>query len=260
MVDVKAISTSPFQPRQSTFDEDELKELAKTIQEVGLIHPPTVRQVSESQYELIAGERRYRAALLAGLTRIPVIIRTSNDEKSSIAALVENIQRVDLNPMELAEALNRVSNSLNLTQESLSQKVGLKRSSIANYFRLLSLPKPLQEAIRHKKISLGHAKVILSLESPKDQTRLYELIMSLNLSVRETEEKALNLSAKKTKVTKSSQEKRNIFIEQIQEALQRKMGTRVDFHGNEKKGSIELHYYSLSDLNRLLHELGYCEP
>ena len=259
VVDINAIVASPFQPRQDSFEEEELKQLALTIKEVGLIHPPSVRQTAENQYQLIAGERRYRAALIAGLTKIPVLVQATSDDKSSMAALVENIQRVDLNPVELAEALVRLSESLKLTQEALSQKVGLKRSSIANYFRLLSLPVPILDALRHKKLSLGHAKVILSVDSSKNQVRLYRMILALNLSVRESEDKAKSFGSKKKVSLPKKQSGRNIFIEQIKETLQRKMGTRIDFHGNEKKGSIELHYYSLSDLNRLLQELGYSE-
>lgn len=259
IVNLDAIVTNPFQPRTDSFEEEKLQELAQTIKEVGLLNPPLVRQLDSQSFELIAGERRYRAAKMAGLTQIPVIVRLASDQQSSLSALIENIQRVDLNPIELAIALNNLSKELGLTQEQLSDSIGLKRSSIANHLRLLSLPKKIQQAVIDQQISLGHAKVILSLKNEQDQIHLAQMIIRSSLSVRETEIKAEKMSRTASKAGALPRPNRNIFIEQIRDTLQKKLGTRVEFSGNEKKGSIELHYYSLSDLNRLLQKLGYTE-
>lgn len=259
LIDIDAICASPYQPRKDSFEEVQLHEMAQTIKQVGLIHPPLVRQLGPNQYELIAGERRYRAAKIAGLKKLPVMIQSSDNQKSALSALIENIQRVNLNPIELAAALKNLSESLSYTQEELSQAVGIKRSSLANHLRLLSLPQKVQSAITEKQLSLGHAKVILSLENPKDQEQLSQMIVGHSLSVREAEERAQTIKSKRPRTKKSSKGGRNIFLMQIQDSLQRKMGTKVEFNGDEKKGTISLHYYSLSDLNRLLGELGYSE-
>ena len=258
-VKIDSISPNPFQPRMDSFEEDQLQEMAKTIQQVGLLHPPVVRETEEGEYELIAGERRYRAAKLAGLKEIPVVIQKSDDKHSSLSALIENIQRVDLNPIELATAMKNLAANLNLTQEELSSYIGVKRSTIANHLRLLSLPREVQGAIKEKRLSTGHAKVILSLEKERDQLLLYQIVLRSNLNVRETEKKAESIKSKHFKIKKKNEENRNIFLEQIRDTLQNKMGTKVEFIGNAKKGVLQLHYYSLSDLNRLLHELGYSE-
>lgn len=259
IVDIQTILTNPFQPRTNSFEEEKLQELAQTIKEVGLFQPPLVRQLEGNLFELIAGERRYRAAKMAGLTQIPVIVRSLTDQQSSLSAIIENIQRVDLNPIELAVALNNLSKELSLTQEQLSEAIGLKRSSIANHLRLLSLPKKIQQALIDEQITLGHAKVILSLTNEQSQLQLTQMIIRSNLSVRDTELKAQKMGQKASKADKVVRSSRNVFIEQIKDILQKKLGTRVEFSGNEKKGSIELHYYSLSDLNRLLQKLGYTE-
>ncbi|MCH9633215.1 MAG: Stage 0 sporulation protein J [Chlamydiae bacterium] len=259
IIEIDLIKSNPFQPRIDSFETEKLNEMAQTIKQVGLIHPPLVRKTSEGVYELIAGERRYRAAKLAGLKQIPVLIKTASDSQSSLSALIENIQRVDLNPIEIAKAMKSIASSLSLTQEQLSSVIGVKRPSIANHMRLLSLPTKIQDALIEKTISLGHAKVILSLENKKEQTTLCEVIVRSNLTVREAEQKAEALKVKTLRKPAPSKSSRNIFLEQIKDMLQNKMGTKVDFVGDEKKGTIQLHYYSLSDLNRLLHELGYSE-
>lgn len=259
IIEIDLIKSNPFQPRIDSFETEKLNEMAQTIKQVGLIHPPLVRQAGENVYELIAGERRFRAAKLAGLKQIPVLVRTADDSQSSLSALIENIQRVDLNPIELAKAMKNIASSLSLTQEQLSTVIGIKRPSIANHLRLLSLPAKIQDALIQKIITLGHAKVILSLENEKEQVTLCEIIIRSNLNVREAEQKADLLRTKVLRKKPKHKSSRNIFLEQIRDMLQNKMGTKVDFVGDEKKGTIQLHYYSLSDLNRLLHELGYSE-
>ncbi len=259
IIKIDLIKSNPFQPRIDSFETEKLNEMAQTIKQVGLIHPPLVRLVGENVYELIAGERRFRAAKLAGLKQIPVLVKAANDSQSSLSALIENIQRVDLNPIELAKAMKNIANSLKLTQEQLSTVIGIKRPSIANHLRLLTLPTKIQDALIQNTISLGHAKVILSLENEKEQIALCEIIVRSNLNVREAEQKSELLRTKALRKKTKRKSSRNIFLEQIRDMLQNKMGTKVDFVGDEKKGSIQLHYYSLSDLNRLLHELGYSE-
>lgn len=257
VVQIDSISPNPGQPRVDSFDLEELEALSQTIKSVGIIHPPLVQKKGEGAYELIAGERRLRAAKLAGLKKIPVLIQSAEKGSSSLPALIENIQRVNLNPIEFARALKKLMDEKNMTHEELGERIGIKRTSLSNQLRLLNLPEVIQRALIHNQITFGHAKVILSLETVSQQTSLFQIIVRSKLSVRETEKRAEMI--KKKKKTPKKKLNRNIFLEQISESLQKKMGTRVEFLGNEKKGMIQLHYYSLSDLNRLLHELGYSE-
>lgn len=257
VVEIDSISTNPNQPRKDSFDTEELESLAMTIKSVGIIHPPLVRKTKEGFYELIAGERRFRAAKLAGLKKIPVLVTLAEDKSSSLSALIENIQRVNLNPIEYAKALKALLDDQEMTHEVLSQTLGIKRTSLSNQLRLLNLHENIQQALINEHITTGHAKVLLSLENQKDQMSIFQMVIRSKLNVRETENKALQIKKNSPKPKKVLP--KNIFLEQISEALQKKMGTRVEFVGNEKKGVIQLHYYSLSDLNRLLHELGYSE-
>lgn len=193
-VDIHSIRVSPFQPRK-VFTKEELEDLIASIQSVGLIHPPVVREIrSGSQvlyYELIAGERRWRAMQQAGYTMIPVILKHRlSDDTAAEATLIENIQRVDLNPLEMAEAFKKLIEVFGLTQDKVAVKVGKKRSTVANYLRLLSLPDPIRAHIHSGKVTLGHAKVILSLEDPKLRVLLSERIMERQLAVREAEREA----------------------------------------------------------------------
>lgn len=256
-VDIALVRVNPHQPRQDSFVEEELESLASTIERVGIIHPPLVRKTSTGHYELIAGERRYRAALIAGLKTIPVCIKEASDIESSLSAIIENIQRKNLNPIELAQAFKKVIEKNGYTHEEMSKEVGIKRTSLSNQLRLLTLPDSIQKALVDGTLSLGHAKVILSLPTQSQQISLFQIIIRSKLSVRDAELKAQQFLKEKTK--KAKLRSRNIFLEQISESLHKKLGTRVDFAGNEKKGMIQLHYYSLSDLNRLLNELGYTE-
>lgn len=259
IVDLDLIQANPNQPRTDSFGENELLELAQTIKQVGIIHPPLVRKISDTVYELIAGERRFRAAKLAGLKQIPVIVKNLDDDKSSLAALIENIQRVDLNPIEQAKAIKTIANQMQLTHEELSETLGLKRASLTNLVRLLSLPEIIQKALINKEITTGHAKVILSLQHSKDQITLFQMIVRGKSSVRDAEKLALKMDKKQTPLKKPESRSGNIFLKQIQESLQKKWGTKVEFSGSEKQGIIQLHYYSLSDLNRLLNAIGYSE-
>lgn len=245
------IQVSPYQPRRH-FAREELEELAQSIRAVGLIHPPTVRYLPESEkYELISGERRLRAAELAGLTQIPVLVRQTSSLDAAQAALIENIQRVDLNPIEIAKALKGLIEQFSWTQEELAKRIGKKRSTLANYLRLLTLPKSIQESLINGEITMGHAKAILSLVGFEKQALLHGLVRRDDLTVRQAEEAALRLG-EKVKKPLSLESKRDCFIEELTTKLQQKFGTKVTLVGSGKQGKICIDYYSLDDLDRLL--------
>lgn len=249
-INLNSIRLNPNQPRK-TFDPQELKELAQSIQAVGLIHPPLVRQLNAEEYELISGERRYQACKLAGLAEIPVYLRASTLNDSAEMALIENIQRVDLNPIEIALALRQLSEELHYTQEELAVRIGKKRSTVANYLRLLTLPKNIQQGILSSLITMGHAKAILALEGAEKQNLLYELILRDNLSVREAEDASLRINKKSKRKTLVYQD-RNFYLEQLAEKIQAKLGTKVHIQGKGKRGRISIDYYNYNDLDRLL--------
>lgn len=249
-ISLDLIVVNPYQPRRH-FSHEELKELAQSIQTVGLIHPPAVRPLENGSFEIISGERRFRASQLAGFKTIPVLVRESSHSASAQAALIENIQRVDLNPIEISKALKDLIEQFGLAQDELAQRIGKKRSTVANYLRLLSLPKNIQDSVSSESISMGHAKAILSLEGFEKQNLLHELILRDDLNVREAEEAALRIS-QKAKRQNLAYANRDFFLEQIAEKLQQKLGTKVMIQGKGKKGRISIDYYSLDDLDRLI--------
>jgi ParB family transcriptional regulator, chromosome partitioning protein len=250
-VECDAIRVSPFQPRR-TFLEEELEELAASIRTVGLIHPPVVRPVKGGgkvlYYELVAGERRWRAAQKAGLHRLKVLVRESNDEHAAKSTLIENVQRVNLDPIEMADAFKKLIDIFRMTQEEVAEKVGKKRSTVANYLRLLALPETIKRSVSSGEISMGHAKAILSLENSQLRQQLSEKIISKQLNVRDAERECRKLQRQK----KHSQQTRDIHLEEIEEKLQSQLGTKVHIDHSKKGGKITLHYYSIDDLNRLL--------
>ncbi|MFY7956545.1 MAG: ParB/RepB/Spo0J family partition protein, partial [Flavobacterium macrobrachii] len=185
-LDIDSIEINPFQPR-TNFNEEAIQELASSIKELGLIQPITVRKLDFNKYQLISGERRLRASKVVGLTTIPAYIRIANDNESLVMALVENIQRHDLDPIEIALSYQRLIDEIQLTQEQMSERVGKKRSTIANYLRLLKLDPIIQTGIRDGFISMGHGRAIINIEDQDVQTDIYQKIVSENLSVRETE-------------------------------------------------------------------------
>lgn len=250
IIAIEQIQTNPYQPRRH-FEPKELEELAQSIKSVGLIHPPLVRITDSDYFEIISGERRYQASKLAGLTFIPVLVQRHTLCQSAQMALIENIQRVDLNAIEIAMALQRLLEEFNFNQEELSQKVGKKRSTVANYLRLLSLPANIQTSILQGCISMGHAKAILALEGEEKQNLLHELILRDELSVREAETTAAKI-AQKVKKQSLSYVNRNFFLDQLSEKLQKKLGTKVHLISRGKGGRIYIDYYNLNDLDRLL--------
>lgn len=257
-IKVDQITVNPAQPRRA-FAQQELEELAESIKEVGVIHPPVVRALGDGKtFELISGERRWRAAQLAGLKSIEVVVRDATVSHSAQAALIENIQRVDLNPIEIAKALRSLIEQYGLQQDDVANRVGKKRSTVANYLRLLSLPKNIQDSVTSESITMGHAKAILSLDGNEKQNLLHELILRDDLTVRQAEEKALKLAQRDKKIP-SSYVQRDFYIERLAEKIQERLGTKVSIQGKGKKGKIFIDYYNLDDLDRILTIFGIKE-
>ncbi len=252
-IEVSLIKPGPEQPRKD-FDKKGLQELAQSIKEKGVLQPIIVRKAEGGGYYLIAGERRWRAAKAAGLKKIPAIIKDVDSSSALELALVENIQRDDLNPLEMAEAFKRLIEEYGYTQEELSKRVGKDRATIANYLRILGLPPEIRELIVKDSISIGHAKAILSLPNRAAQIEVARQVVSKGLSVRETE----TLCAQKrpnrpSKGRKKAEKDPNIVA--LEDKLKRSLGTKVQIRHKGKRGKIEIEYYSLDELDRLLEIL-----
>lgn len=251
-LELDAIEINPFQPR-SNFNEETLKELATSIKELGVIQPITVRKLEFNKFQLISGERRLRASKLAGLETIPAYIRIANDNESLVMALVENIQRHDLDPIEVAMSYQRLIDEINLTQEELSDRVGKKRSTITNYLRLLKLDPIIQTGMRDGFISMGHGRALISIEDQDVQSDIYHKVVTLSLSVRETEalvkkyQDSLKPSTVKTKDS-------SFDIDEIEKkAFTSFFGTKVDVKvATNGKGKITIPFHSEEDFNRIL--------
>ena len=245
-LEVDELRPSPLQPRMR-FDEKGIEELAQSIRKAGVLQPIIVIPEGE-QFKILIGERRWRAAQKAGLRKVPVLIRNIPKEQQLEVSLVENLQREELNPIEIARAYKRLTEELGYTQEEVAEKVGKDRASVANFLRLLKLPSEIQESIQDGKISMGHAKILLSVEDSKAQLDIVKRIVQKGLSVRATE----NLVAKFNKQLSPSR-KRNPDpnLEAVQEELLKALGTKVVISGNQKKGIINIFYYSLDELNRI---------
>lgn len=244
---IEEIVPNRYQPRK-VFDSEKLKELAASVKENGVIQPLLARR-TDSGYELIAGERRWRAAQMAGLRDVPVILREVRDTEMLELALIENIQRAELNPIEEAEGYQKLISEFDYTQEELSIRVGKERSTIANYLRLLRLPEQIKEDISKGVVSTGHAKAILGLEAPQRQIEAHAIVVKKGLSVRETESlvKRIAKGQPVKKVQKTSAD-----IDRLQEGLMRSLGTKVRIAGSGRKGRIVIEYYSSDELDRLV--------
>jgi ParB family chromosome partitioning protein len=255
MVPVSQIRASRYQPR-TRFNEDHLRELADSIREQGLIQPLIVAAVDGDGYELIAGERRLRAARLAGLSEVPIVVKKVTDKEQFQISLIENLQREDLNPIEEASAFKRLMEEFSLTQEELAKTVGKSRVAVANTLRLLNLPEKLRDAVSDGSISAGHARNLVSIGDARIQDEIAGKILSDDLSVREVEKMVSDwkgaLEAGKVKLSS----RKDPAIREMEESLQRILGTKVDItargKGKEVKGSIKIAYYSLDDLERLV--------
>ena len=242
---VDAIMPNPKQPRKD-FDDKALRDLSESLKQSGLLQPVVVRRVGEG-YQLVVGERRWRAAKMAGIERIPAVVREASDAQSLELALVENLLREDLNPMEEAEAYQRLLAEFAWTQEDLAQRVARDRSSIANCLRLLKLPDVIQADLRSGRLTMGHARALLSLDSPAEQLRLREEILTHSWSVRTTEQ---GVQAKRTQPTRRVL-RRSAELAAVEDALRVALATRVRIVGNERAGRIEVSYSSREELDRL---------
>lgn len=257
-VPIQAIFVNPEQPR-TFFDEEELDALARSIDTVGVIHPPVVRPMEgfTDRYELVSGERRLRACQRLGMFVIPVVVKTGSQQFSAEAALIENIQRVDLNPIEVATALKKLMEEYSLSQEELAGRVGKKRSTVANYLRLLTLPLKIQESVSSGEISMGHAKAILSVTGLEAQLAFHHAIVCEKMTVREAEEFSEDCTKESgRKEYKKDVETRDIHIEALAEVFQKALGTKVVINGNTLGGKIIIDYYGLEDLDRLMELLS----
>lgn len=251
---IESIDGNPFQPR-SHFDEQSLEELAASIKKLGIVQPLTVRETSGGRYQLIAGERRLRAARLAGLTHVPAYIRTADDQAMLELALVENIQREDLDAMEVAISFQRLIEECRVTQEQLSDRVGKQRSTISNYLRLLRLPAEIQLGIRNKSIMMGHARTLVNIENPKTQMDIYYRIIDGDLSVRQVEELVRSLQSLTIKdpVKTERKKKLNEDFKQLSEHLNRIFSTKINFRINEQgKGKIVIPFENPEEMERIL--------
>jgi len=248
---VDAIVPNRYQPRQ-TFSPQELAELTSSLKQSGLLQPILVRRKGDGVYELISGERRWRAAKEAGFETVQAVIRNCGDEESVILALVENLQRTDLNPMEMARAYHRMMNEFGLTQDIIAQRVSCERSSIANVVRLINLPSEIQQLIETNQLSMGHAKVILGLPSQNEQLRVAKLVVSKVLSVRETEKLIESSPVAKKRV---ANELPRTPWSDVEERLQKRLGTKVVIQKGRRGGKIVIHYFSPAELDGILETL-----
>ncbi len=248
---VEEIETNPFQPRQH-FDQEALKELADSIKLHGIIQPITVRKLSDHQFQLISGERRYQASKLAGLTALPAYVRTANDQQMLEMALIENIQRENLNPIEISLSYQRLISECNLKQEELGDRVGKNRTTVTNYLRLLKLPPDIQIALRDNRISMGHARAIINIDDSSSQLFIFKKIITDDLSVRAVESmvRELTQGSKESLVTKPQGVPKE--IQQLQSTLSSHFGTKITVKSDGKKGDIRIPFLSMEDLNRIL--------
>lgn len=253
-IEVKLIEANPYQPR-SNFDADALSELAESIKMHGLIQPITVRKINPSKYQLISGERRLRASILSNQERIPAYIRETNDQGMLEMALIENIQRENLDAIEMAVSYKRLMEECNLNQEEMATRVSKKRSTIANYLRLLKLPPIIQIAIKNAEISMGHARAIISVENNDIQLAIFQKIKELNLSVRKTEELVKNASLESIKNLGTKKPRIGVSYEEmkLQNEISEKIGNKVQIKKDlEGKGKMIIHFNSENDLSRIL--------
>ncbi len=255
-ISLDQIETNPKQPRKD-FDETALQELAGSIRMHDIIQPVTVAKLSTGKYRLISGERRFRASRIAGLKDIPVYVRQANDQQLLELALLENLQREDLNAMEVALSYKRMMDELNYTQEQVSERMGKERSTVANYVRLLKLPPDIQIALRNGILSMGHARALINVDTVDKQLYLFNEIKSRSLSVRQTEELVRKLYKTSTPVKESVKAGLPESYRKIEDTLATHFSTRVKLSNNSKgSGSIQIEYYSLQELNKILDQLG----
>jgi len=258
-IPVLEIETNPFQPR-TYFDSEALAELSESIRVHGIIQPVTLRKMADRQYQLISGERRLQASKLAGLLTIPAYVRTANDQQMLEMALIENIQRENLNAIEIALSYQRLISECQLKQEELGERVGKKRTTVNNYLRLLRLPTDIQAGIKEEKISMGHARAIVNIEKPDVQLALFHKIIDEQLSVRQIEElvrRLVNQEPEETTASKESNSPFNSDLKTVQQKLSSFFGTKTSIKiRKDNQGEIRVPFGSIDDLNRLLDILN----
>lgn len=252
-IDINQIEINPNQPRKE-FKEENLKELSESISNHGIIQPITVRKLNKNKYQLISGERRFRASKISNLKVIPAFIRKAGDNEMLELALIENIQRENLNSLEIAISYKKLVDDLKINHEELGKRVGKDRSTINNYLRLLKLPPSIQNGLIKNKIQMGHARALISIYISEIQLEIYSSIIKNNLSVRKTEELVRNFKNKKEKVSQKI-DKKSKDIEKLESKLSSFFGTKINTQGDSLKGKIIIPYKSTNDLNRILELL-----
>ena len=247
------VAVNPYQPR-TTFDKEALADLAQSISELGIIQPITVRKISDGSYQLVSGERRLRASKLAKLESIPAFVREANDQESLEMALVENIQREDLDPIEIALSYQRLIDEIDLTQDSMSKRVGKKRSTITNYLRLLKLHPQVQGALRRREISMGHGRALMAIDDEEAQIELLVIVLNQSLSVRATEELVRKYSSPKNEKSEVKGPSKKVLsaIDDLEQGLNRKVQLKASQSGS---GSITIAFNSTKDLIQLKKQL-----
>lgn len=249
---VDLIDSNPFQPR-SNWSEEDLSSLADSIRAQGILQPLVVRPW-EGRFQLIAGERRLRAARMAGLQEVPVVIREASDRQMLALALIENVQRADLGPIEKARAISRLTGEFGLTQEEAGRELGMSRSAVANFQRLLDLPQEIRELLESRKLSMGHGRALLGMEDARSMIRLARLAVRNSLSVRQLENKVAGRSTPSGK--QRSKPRRSADLRRLEERLQRSLKAKVRIQDRKGRGRIEISYSSLEELDRLLEKLS----
>ena len=252
-IELSRIDANPFQPR-STFDQEKLEELSASIREIGLIQPITLRKTNDDRYQIITGERRFRAAQMAGLHKIPAFIREADNDSMLEMALVENIQREDLNPIEISLSYQRLIEECNLTQETLSARIGKKRSTVTNYLRLLKLPAMIQKGLKEKQISVGHAKALINIEEEEIQLMLYSQILQHDYSVRKIEEIVRDMNEKEPVLEKEKNKgKLPDRLLAVKELLEKTIPLPFRFSANEEgKGKLIITFKSENELHKIV--------
>jgi ParB family chromosome partitioning protein len=250
-IPISQIQPNPYQPRK-TFNEASIDELARSVRQHGIVQPLVVTRAGD-KYKLIAGERRFRAAQKAGLTTVPALIKEMMQEGDALQiALIENIQREDLNPIEEAMAYHQLHDDFQLTQEEISKRVGKERSTVANFLRLLKLPDPVKKLLASGQLSMGHARALLAIESPKKQEQLAERVVRKNLNVRQTEMLA---SESSPKTVEKKEKEKDVFTRDAEDKLQRTLRTKVEIDRRRRGGVIHIRYGSEDELIRVVDEL-----
>ena len=251
-IQINKIEINKDQPRKS-FNEEKIKELSLSIKQHGIIQPITVRRINNDKFQLISGERRFRASKLIGNKTIPAFIRDTDDKNLLELALIENIQRENLNSIEIAISYKKLIDELKINQEKLGDRVGKDRTTINNYLRLLKLPPTIQKGLKDNKIQMGHARSLIAMETSELQLKIYQLILVNKLSVRKTEELVRNLNKQKRSIPKEKSRTNN--LEKIESKLSSYFGTKITTQGDDKSGKIIIPYKSTNDLNRILELL-----